>query len=141
MQRLVAVLALAAAACSSGGLPGDAGRDGRTLAVDFSWTGVEPCSNVSPKITVYNAPAGTRRFRVELVDMDSALSRHGGGEVEASPDGVIPAGALKSYRGPCPSQTAINYEMRVAALDVSGRVLARGAERQTFNVRSLIRRR
>jgi phosphatidylethanolamine-binding protein (PEBP) family uncharacterized protein len=141
MQRLVVALALAAAACSSIGAPGDTGDDGRKLAVDFSWNGVEACSNVSPKITVYNAPAGTRRFRVELVDLDSAISRHGGGEVEAGRDGVIPAGALKSYRGPCPGQNPINYEMRVAALDASGQVLARGAERQTFTVKSLIRRR
>jgi phosphatidylethanolamine-binding protein (PEBP) family uncharacterized protein len=141
MRRFVVFLALAGAACSSSSSPGYDAFDPRALGVDFTWTGVPPCSNVSPKITVYNAPAGTRRFRVELVDIDSAFARHGGGEVEARPGGVIPAGELKSYRGPCPSQQPIRYEMRVAALDASGQVLARGVEQQTYTPVSLLPRR
>ena len=143
MQRfLVVLIALAGGACASSGSPGDAARSASALSVDFTWTGVPACSNVSPRMVVYNAPAATRRFRVELVDVDSATSRHGGGEVDAAPGGVIPAGALKSYRGPCPSQTAISYEMRVEALDASGRVLARGVETQPYTpATTLIRRR
>jgi phosphatidylethanolamine-binding protein (PEBP) family uncharacterized protein len=52
--------------------------------------------------------------------------------VDATPDGVIAAGALKSYRGPCPSQNPIEYEMRVWALDATGRVVAAGQERQSY---------
>lgn len=120
---------LFAAACST---QQHAPRGAPELGVEFTWTGVPPCSSVSPSIIVRDAPSGTRRFRVELVDLDSALSRHGGGEVEAPPNGVIPAGALKNYRGPCPSQQAIEYELRVAALDAAGRVVAEGRERQSY---------
>jgi phosphatidylethanolamine-binding protein (PEBP) family uncharacterized protein len=130
------IVALIAAACTT---PERAPRGAPELAVEFRWAGVPPCSNVSPRIVVYDAPAATKRFRVELVDLDSAFGRHGGGEVEAAPGGVIPAGALKSYRGPCPSQEPIVYEMRVAALDAAGRVIARGAERATYRPATLRR--
>ena len=123
------LLALFAAACST---PQQAPRGAPELGVEFTWTGVPPCTDVSPRIVVRDAPPGTRRFRVALVDIDSVMSRHGGGEVEAAPGGVIPAGALKSYRGPCPSQQPIEYELRVAALDASGRVIAEGKERQSY---------
>jgi len=142
LPRLFAVLiALAGAACAQGSRSDDARFAAAALGIDFTWTGVAPCSNVSPRMVVHNAPAATRRYRFELVDVDSVMSRHGGGEVDAAPGGVIPAGALKSYRGPCPSQVAIKYEMRVEALDASGRVLARGVETQTYTPVSLIRRR
>ena len=142
MQRfLVVLIALAGAACTSSGSPGESAQSASALGIDFTWTGVQACSNVSPRMVVYNAPAATRRYRFELVDVDSAMGRHGGGEVDAPPGGVIPAGALKSYRGPCPSQVAIKYEMRVEALDASGRVLARGVETQIYTPANLIRRR
>ncbi|MBL8664304.1 MAG: hypothetical protein JNM29_15845 [Candidatus Odyssella sp.] len=130
MRKFVPLLALAAAACATS--QPQAPRGAPELGVEFTWTGVAPCTDVSPRIIVRDAPAATRRFRVELVDVDSVMSRHGGGEVEAAPGGVIPAGALKAYRGPCPSQQAVEYEMRVWAIDGAGRVLAQGRERQTF---------
>jgi phosphatidylethanolamine-binding protein (PEBP) family uncharacterized protein len=130
MRKIATLLALTAAACS---MPrAQAPRGAPELGVEFSWTGVAPCTDVSPRIIVRDVPPATRRFRVELVDIDSVMSRHGGGEVEAPPNGVIPAGALKSYRGPCPSQQSIEYELRVSALDGEGRVIAQGKERQGF---------
>ena len=129
MRAVALVAAFLAAACAT---QPAAPRGAPELGVEFTWKDVPPCSNVSPRIIVRDAPAGTARFRVELVDVDSAISRHGGGEVAATPGGVIPAGALKSYRGPCPAQQPITYEMRVQALDASGRVLARGTERLTY---------
>ncbi len=136
MRIFVPMLAFFAAACAT---QQAAPRGAPQLGVEFSWAGVPPCSNVSPRIVVTDFPPATRRFRLELVDVDSAISRHGGGEVEAAPGGVIPAGALKSYRGPCPSQQPIVYEMRVAALDTEGRVVARGAERQSYSPGTLRR--
>ncbi|KAB2845542.1 MAG: hypothetical protein F9K44_16925 [Hyphomicrobiaceae bacterium] len=129
VRFLAPLLVILAAACSTAQ---QAPRGAPELGVEFTWTGVPPCSAVSPRIVVRDVPPGTRRFRVELVDVDSVMSRHGGGEVEAVAGGVIPAGALKSYRGPCPSQKAIEYEMRVAALDAAGRVIAEGKERQSY---------
>lgn len=130
MRKLVPLLALAVAACATAETR--APRGAPELGVEFTWAGVPACSDVSPRIIVRDVPPGTRRFRVELVDLDSVLGRHGGGEVEAPPGGVIPAGALKSYRGPCPSQQTIVYELRVVALDAAGRVLAMGRERQSY---------
>ena len=137
MRLHVTLLALLAAACSTS--EQQAPRGAPELGVEFTWKDIRPCSDVSPRIVVRDAPAATKRFRVELVDIDSVMSRHGGGEVEAAPGGAIAAGALKSYRGPCPSQHSVEYEMRVAALDASGRVLAQGSERQTFTVPQLRR--
>ncbi len=140
-MRVPAVaFALLAAACA-GSQQAQRGPASGTpeLGVEFSWAGITPCTNVSPKITVRDVPAATKRFRVELVDLDSAFARHGGGEVDAAPGGIIPEGALKSYRGPCPSQQSILYEMRVEALDASGRVLARGAEKVAFTPTTLRR--
>ena len=136
MRFAVVLLALLAAACAGGQT---AQRGAPELGVEFSWAGISPCSNDSPRIVVRDAPAATKRFRVELVDIDTAFGRHGGGEVDATPSGVIAAGALKSYRGPCPSQQPIVYEMRVEALDAGGRVLARGAERLTYTPTTLRR--
>lgn len=119
-----------------------AGSDGARLpelAVDYTWKDVPACSNVSPRIVVHNAPPGTVRFRVELVDKDSAFSRHGGGEVAAPQNGVLPPGAVPNYRGPCPSQIAIVYEVRVWALDASGKTLARGAREETYTPTSLMK--
>lgn len=109
------------------------------VSVDFTWEGVRPCSNVSPRIAVHDYPAATRRLRVELVDLDAVISRHGGGEVALPKDGVIPPGALTNYRGPCPSQKTIKYEMRVWALDASGAVLARGAAERDYTPVTLSR--
>lgn len=128
MRFLAIPILLLGAACATKEAPPGA----PDLVVEFTWADVPPCSNVSPRIMVGEAPPATRRFRVELVDVDSAFGRHGGGEVAADPSGVIPAGALKSYRGPCPAQAAITYEMRVAALDAAGRVIATGVERRTY---------
>ena len=130
MRKLILFAALAAAACATA--QQQAPRGAPELGVEFTWTGVPPCTDVSPRIIVRDAPPAARRFRVELVDLDSVMSRHGGGEVEAAPGGVIPAGALKSYRGPCPSQQPIEYELRVLALDAAGRVIAAGKERQSY---------
>lgn len=131
MRYLIPTLALVAVAACSTSQP-QAPRGAPELGVEFTWTGVAACTDISPRIIVRDVPPATRRFRVELVDVDSVMSRHGGGEVDAAPNGVIPAGALKSYRGPCPSQQPIEYEMRVSALDGAGRVLAQGKERQSF---------
>lgn len=130
MRKLVPFAALAAAACATA--QPQAPRGAPELGVEFTWAGVPRCSDISPRIVVRDVPPGTRRLRVELVDLDSVMSRHGGGEVEAPADGVIPAGALKSYRGPCPSQQPIEYEMRVSALDATGRVIAEGRERHSY---------
>ena len=69
------------------------------IPLDFNGPGTVGC-------LVAWLAARTAGSEVELVDVDSMVSRHGGGEVAAAPDGVIPPGALKSYHGPCPAPQA-----------------------------------
>jgi hypothetical protein len=121
------LMALAAGACA-GGPPAGTPH----LSVDFTWTGIRRCVDTSPRIVVRDIPPAARRLHVELVDIDSAFSDNGGGDVDVPRDGVIPPGALAHYRGPCPQQTAIAYEMRVTALDASGKVLAYGMKAESF---------
>ena len=129
------ILLATVAGCAAGGPEGRVPE----LAVDFSWKGVPPCSNVSPRLVVHNAPPGTARFRVELVDKSTAFARHGGGEVAAPPNGVLAPGAVPNYRGPCPSQIAIVYEIRVWALDAAGKTLARGSRAEVYTPTALIK--
>jgi hypothetical protein len=132
-------LAFAAAACATQ-QPASRAPE---LSIEFTFTGVQPCTNVSPRIVVRDVPPAAKRLRVELVDTDTAFARHGVSEVEVPRDGVLAPGALKSYRGPCISQQAIVYELRVEALDEGGRVVARGAEKAAYepgNLRQSIRR-
>ncbi|MCW5774620.1 MAG: hypothetical protein KIT16_23450 [Rhodospirillaceae bacterium] len=124
---MAVALALALGACM-GGPPSGTPR----LDVDFTWVGVAPCTTRSPRLVVRDIPATATRLRIELVDVDSAVSRHGGGEVGLPADGVIPPGALADYRGPCPQQNAIAYEFRVSALDATGKIVGYGLKRDVF---------
>jgi len=136
MRLLVPFAALLATACAG---QQSAPRGAPELGVEFSWQGAQRCTDVSPRIAVTDVPPAARRLRVELVDIDSAFTRHGVNEIPVPPDGVIPAGGLKTYRGPCPSQQSVVYEMRVAALDEGGRVLAQGSHRETYTPLNLRR--
>lgn len=134
--RLVALaITLAAAACATP----EQRQAARApeLSIEFSFIGTQACSNVSPRIVVRDIPPAAKRLRVELVDTDTAFTRHGVSEVEVPRDGVLSPGALKSYRGPCISQQAVAYELRVEALDESGRVVARGVEKANYSPGSL----
>ncbi len=85
----------------------------------------ERCSGTSPEIRVGNIPAGTADFRVSLRDNDAPSFNHGGGTYKNDGTGVIPEGALKNYKGPCPPTTH-SYEFTVVARDAGGKTLSSG---------------
>jgi phosphatidylethanolamine-binding protein (PEBP) family uncharacterized protein len=114
----------------------------RPLSVDYDFGRAQACgegpyemsptrlSRRSPEIRVEGVPEGTRRLRVEMVDLDLASFDHGGGEVPAGGPGRAAAaeGALGGWIGPCPPGGSDHrYEMRVQALDAAGRPLAAGS--------------
>lgn len=71
--------------------------------IKFDWeAGMNKCfSTKSPPIQLMNVPAGTKSFKVVMVDEDSSYD-HGGGKVAYSGGSVISAGALNNWQGPCP---------------------------------------
>lgn len=131
MRATIAFLALATAACTST----SPGSNAAKLTVEFSWDNVRPCSRESPPIKVFNAPAGTARLKIELVDIDTMFSNHGGGEVDYKGE-IVPAGALRNYSGPCPlggkTTSATRYEFRVTAVDAKGAVLGYGTASNSY---------
>jgi hypothetical protein len=91
----------------------------QAMSVNFEWQGGGGCQmgGASPKILVANVPAGTAYLKVTMTDLDVPSFNHGGGIVEYKGNGIIEAGALKNYQGPCPPSGSHTYEFRVSALN------------------------
>ncbi len=103
------------------------------LGIEFTLEAQDKCSSVSPKITVANVPAGTKKFKVSLVDLDVIDWDHGGGTILNDGSGVIPQGALKSgYNGPCPPSGSHRYEFKVNAIDAEDIIIGVGKNSQVF---------
>lgn len=82
---------------------------------------------VSPAIGVGGVPTATAQYRVGITMVDAVFGTHWE-EVIPATDQVIPQGAARTYRGPCPGQyQRLRYRFEVAALDGAGRELARGS--------------
>ncbi len=103
-----------------------AGRDSFDLQIDYIWTQANQCSTVSPEIRVSGVPAATKELRASLVDLDVPTYNHGGGTITYEGKNVIPTGALKNYRGPCPPSGQHRYTIQVDALDASRAVIGSG---------------
>lgn len=110
---IVSLVLVAVAGCQT--VP--VAKNAALLDVNFAWSGKSGCSMVSPMIEVGNIPEGTHYLSVELKDLDKLSYYHGGGEVAFSGNGVIPEGALKSYKGPCPPTGSHTYKFTVQALN------------------------
>lgn len=97
------------------------------MSIDFKWARENLCERgFSPEITVSGIPEGTARFKVRLRDLNMTSYNHGGGEVENDGSGIIRAGDLKDYRGPCPPMGDTHrYSFTVQALDAAGKMLAK----------------
>lgn len=128
MKRLLLLAGMGfVAGCTSSSVPDDAA----SLNVSFQFTEEHRCSAQSPQITVSGAPTETAQYTVRLRDHQAPAFNHGGGTVAASGD-VIPAGALRSYTGPCPPSGQHTYEITVNALDAGGKIVGRGSATQRF---------
>lgn len=102
--------------------------DAVTLQVEYRWTAAHKCSSTSPEIRLTGVPPATKQLRVTLTDLDVPSYNHGGGRVKYEGSNIIPAGALKSYVGPCPPSGTHKYSIKVDALDASGIILGTGSK-------------
>ncbi len=98
-----------------------------TIGVSFEWTLENMCSQRSPEIRVAELPPQTAELQVVLQDLDAPTYNHGGGSVRHDGSGVIAAGALRHYKGPCPPGLAHRYRFTVRAVDAAGVVVGMGA--------------
>lgn len=128
MKRLVLLAAITSMAGLAGcqSVPDDAAK----LGVSFHMTEANRCKTVSPAISVSGTPAGAVTYSVHMVDKQVPTFNHGGGTVPVSAG--IPAGALKSFRGPCPPAGSHDYQITVKALDAGGKVIGVGSSTQRF---------
>lgn len=101
------------------------------LTVDFSWAGTAACGTKPPAFKIGGVPAGTKRLRFAMKDLDKPGFDHGGGTIDYAGSGDVPSGAF-FYTGPCPPGGSHRYEWTVQALDAAGRVLAAGRATKPF---------
>ena len=104
------------------------------MEVDFAWaTG---SNDIFPELTVSNVPAGTKQFDVVMKDLDNGDDRaeymlpNDDKHVkisDAEADAVIiPAGAVKGFRGYGEGWGQIRHEVTVKALDANGVIVGIG---------------
>jgi hypothetical protein len=101
------------------------------LTVHFSWAGTAACATKPPAFKIGGIPAGTKKLRFAMKDLDKPSFDHGGGTIDYAGGGEIPAGAF-FYTGPCPPGGAHRYQWTVQALDGAGRVIATGQAIKPF---------
>lgn len=130
IKRIYLLAMSVVAACSSTSPSSNVAK----LTVELSLDSARPCSTESPEISVFNVPTGTRTLKVELVDADSMFSTHGGGVFGYNGSPIVPLGALRDYRGPCPvgGRRQIRYEFRVSAIDSKGSVIGFGSVMKSY---------
>jgi len=116
----------------------------QTLTVDYTWKRKHQCSTSSPELKVDGIPANTVELSITMIDHDMRSFNHGGGFVKNEagfPSSyVLPEGALKSYKGPCPPNFASlghDYEFIVVAKDKSNKELTKGSKKKTFSAKEV----
>jgi hypothetical protein len=102
------------------------------FGVDFSWEGTASCFDPkSPPFSLTGVPAGTKRLRFAMKDLDAPRFPHGGGTVAFTGQSQVARGAF-SYEGPCPPSGQHTYQWTVEAQDETGRTLATSTISKTF---------
>ncbi|MEY8842970.1 hypothetical protein AB9K41_28390 [Cribrihabitans sp. XS_ASV171] len=107
--------------------------------IAFDWSGLQACTSgkpnvvANPRFRVSGLPAGTRAVRFRLTDLDVPHYDHGGGWVEMSADGTVPAGVF-SYKSPCPPGRVHTYEWTAVAKTQKGggKTLATAKARRNY---------
>jgi phosphatidylethanolamine-binding protein (PEBP) family uncharacterized protein len=102
------------------------------FGVDFSWEGTASCFDPkSPPFSLSGVPAGTKRLRFAMKDLDAPGFPHGGGTVGFAGETQVSRGAF-AYQGPCPPSGQHTYQWTVEAQDESGRTLATATVAKKF---------
>lgn len=134
MLRFALPIALAAlaAACTST-TPGANAPAAPEMKFDADFRGRARCLDRSPALRVYDAPAGTRRLRLEFFETASISGRRSAFEAPYAGRGTVAAGAFAGYVAPCPPVQS-DYEVTLTALGADGAILAQGRVRARLPV-------
>ena len=99
--------------------------------IEFDWDPeMQKCfSTISPEIRLFNVPEGTTKLKVNMKDKQSKY-RHGGGTVKFDGESTIPAGALKSWKGPCPPRSETH--IYVFTVKTKGGKKAKASHKQKY---------
>ena len=101
------------------------------FTVRFSWVGIPACASISPAFDLGGVPAGTKRLRFTMTDLNVPTFHHGGSTIAYDGDAVS-RGRIR-YIGPCPPRGEHhNYRWVVQALDAAGKVLDQGSAEAMF---------
>ncbi len=120
MRFLLAVFAVAALI-----MPAEA------LTVRFSWVDIPACATVSPAFELGEVPAGTKKLRFGMTDLNVPAFHHGGSAIPYDGD-AVKRGAVR-FIGPCPPRgERHNYRWTVEALDAADKVLGLGSAEAMF---------
>jgi phosphatidylethanolamine-binding protein (PEBP) family uncharacterized protein len=118
LALVAVVLALAAGAADA-------------MSAHFSWAGIAACEAISPAFALSGVPAGTKRLRFEMHDLNVPGFHHGGSTVRYEGE-AVKQGAIH-YIGPCPPGGEHHrYRWTIEALDAHGKVTATTTVTQTF---------
>ncbi len=125
MNNTAKIAALAAGLVMACGVPASA------MGLSFSWGPTKKCfDSKSPPMTVSAVPAGTKKLKFQMVDLDAPTYPHGGGTVAWTGAGSLPYGAF-SYKGPCPPAPH-TYQFTVKAIGEDGKTLATAKASKRF---------
>jgi phosphatidylethanolamine-binding protein (PEBP) family uncharacterized protein len=126
-STISALWILAAIALSMLAMPAGAAA----FTAHFSWADIPACEKISPAFQLSGVPAGTKKLRFEMHDLNVPGFHHGGSTVAYAGD-AVKQGAIH-YIGPCPPDGERHrYRWMIEALDASGKVLGTASATQTF---------
>ncbi|MBZ0164284.1 MAG: phospholipid-binding protein [Notoacmeibacter sp.] len=103
------------------------------MSLSFSWGSTKDCFDKnSPPMSLSGVPAGAKKLKFRMVDLDAPNYPHGGGTVNwpGGSSGNLPYGAFR-YTGPCPPSPH-TYQFTVDAFDGSGKKLATAKAKKRF---------
>lgn len=103
------------------------------MSLSFDWGPTKECfDRKSPPMSLSGVPAGTKKLKFRMVDLNAVNFNHGGGTVNwpGGSSGSLPYGAFR-YTGPCPPSPH-TYQFTVDALDSSGNKLATAKAKRRF---------
>jgi len=97
------------------------------MTMSFSFLGSTPCVSLfdNPEIRLKDVPQGVASILVQLTQADQ---EYGGQEVRLPKNGILPAGALRTF-GPCNPGV---YQYEVTVKSAAGEVLGRARQSRTF---------